>query len=79
LTYAEYVDFVKKQSPSAFVQVLGSQSSKESQAKNLFRLLRDLGKEGYSEIFAPLPKKTGIGLALYNRMIRAAAHSIIRL
>lgn len=79
LAYAEDVDFVKKQAPAAFVHVLGSKSSEESQAKNLFRLLRDLDKEGYSEIFAPLPKKSGIGLALYNRMIRAAAHSIIRL
>ena len=33
----------------------------------------------YDKIYAPLPEKSGVGLALYNRMIRAAAHQIIRL
>jgi hypothetical protein len=36
-------------------------------------------KENYGVIYAPLPETKGIGLALYNRMIRAAAHNIIRL
>ena len=36
-----------------------------------------LNKENFDEIYAPLPSKDGIGLALYNRMIRAAAHHIL--
>ena len=35
--------------------------------------------EALSHIYAPLPRKSGIGLALYNRMIRAASHHIVRL
>ena len=57
----------------------GSRLDEESQAKALFRLLRDADKGGHSELFAPLPATEGIGLALYNRMIRAAAHNIKKL
>ena len=32
----------------------------------------------FDMIFAPLPSTDGIGLALYNRMIRAAAHKILK-
>lgn len=44
----------------------------------LFSLLRSADELGASEIYAPLPSKDGIGLALYNRIIRAAAGNIIR-
>ena len=33
----------------------------------------------FDEIYAPLPSQSGVGLAIYNRMIRAAAHHIIRM
>lgn len=48
-------------------------------AHRLFYLLRDADKHGYSTLYAPLPDPKGLGLALYNRMIRAAAHNIITL
>ena len=48
-------------------------------AHRLFYLLRDSDKHGYSALYARTPTPTGIGLALYNRMIRAAAHHIISL
>lgn len=46
-------------------------------AHRLFYLLRDADKHGYTALYAPLPNPEGLGLALYNRMIRAAAHNII--
>ncbi len=58
---------------------LGSRFDEKSQAKRLFALLREADECGHSEIYAPLPRTEGIGLALYNRMIRAAAHTIIKL
>ena len=61
------------------IYTLGSKFDEKTQAKNLFRLLRVADKNNHKEIFAPLPEMTGIGLALYNRMIRAAAHTIKRL
>ena len=38
-----------------------------------------MDKKNFDEIYAPLPRKSGVGLALYNRMIRAAAYHIIRM
>lgn len=57
----------------------GSVDDTLNQAHRLFNILRTADKMNYDRIFAPLPSKEGIALALYNRMIRAAAHKIIRL
>lgn len=57
----------------------GSLADERTQAHRLFTLLREMDKQGFVTIYAPLPRKSGLGLALYNRMIRAAAHQIIHL
>ena len=57
----------------------GAQGDTEAQAHSLFRILREADECDYDVIFAPLPRAEGIGLALYNRMIRAAAYKIIKL
>ena len=43
----------------------------------LFYLLREADKAGCERIYAALPATDGLSLALYNRMIRAAAYQII--
>ena len=58
---------------------VGSRKDLSGFAHRLFTLLRDCDREEFSAIYAPLPPKNGLGLALYNRMIRAAAHQIITL
>lgn len=58
---------------------LGSEMDAKTQANRLFAILREADKEEFSAIYAPLPSPTGMGMALYNRMIRAAAHQIISL
>lgn len=58
---------------------VGSKNDERSQAKRLFAALREADNTACKKILAPLPKKSGISLALYNRMIRAAAHNIIEL
>lgn len=55
---------------------IGQAKDLETQAKNLFTALRTADKLDVEVIYAHLPSKDGIGLALYNRMIRAAAHTI---
>ena len=57
---------------------IGSSSNLETQAQTLFTALRDADSFGVDVIYAHLPDKSGIGLALYNRMIRAAAHTVIK-
>lgn len=55
---------------------IGCAEDTETQARKLFTALRDADKLGVDVIYAHLPTRDGIGLALYNRMIRAAAHTI---
>lgn len=46
-------------------------------SKRLFAALREADKTGADEIYASLPSSDGDSLALYNRMIRASAHTVI--
>ena len=55
---------------------VGARSDLAAQAHCLFSLLREADKAGAEIMYAHLPEKSGLGLALYNRMIRAAAHTI---
>ena len=55
---------------------IGEKDDLTTQAKRLFTALRQADKLGANKIYAHLPTLDGLGLALYNRMIRAAAHTI---
>ena len=55
---------------------IGAKNDLNTQAKKLFSALREADKLGACKIYAHLPELSGLGLALYNRMIRAAAHTI---
>ena len=47
-------------------------------AHNLFSVLRELDADGSIQtIYAPLPKSDHIGLALYNRLMKAAGYSVL--
>ena len=75
LCYHEEVALLENQN----IIDIGSLQDLETQAQTLFSALRDADALGVDVIYAHLPDKSGIGLALYNRMIRAAAHRIIEL
>ena len=79
IAYNEDVEYLKDKLPFATVYEFGSRNDIEEQARVMFSLLRKADEEGFDMIYAPLPECHGIGLAIYNRMIRAAAHKIIRL
>lgn len=79
IAYSDELEFFKKELPRAAIYEFGSREDEELQAHLLFSLLRDIDKKNYDKIYAPLPEKSGVGLALYNRMIRAAAHKIVKL
>ena len=55
---------------------IGSREDMLTQAKNLFSLLRTADSIHPKRIYAPMPDSHGIGLALVNRMLRAAAFKI---
>ncbi|MPM77366.1 hypothetical protein SDC9_124369 [bioreactor metagenome] len=50
-----------------------------SQAKQLFEALRKLDETGASIAYAHCPDTNGIGLAVYNRLLRSAAFDVIDL
>lgn len=50
-----------------------------AQARELFGALRALDEQGARAVFARAPEETGMGLAVYNRLLRAAGFSVIRL
>ena len=79
ICYSEDIDSFRSHLSGCDVYEFGSRSDEARQAYLLFSILRDTDKKDYDVIYAPLPEKTGMGLALYNRMIRAAAHQIITL
>ena len=56
---------------------VGSRTDLEAQAKRLFAILREADEHSACRsLYAHLPPQEGLGLALYNRLIRAAAHTI---
>ena len=55
---------------------VGKRCDLATQAHRLFHALRDADGTNAEIIYAHLPPMEGLGLALYNRMIRAAAHTV---
>lgn len=49
----------------------------EAQAASFFASLRDLDDEGVTHIYVRAPRTDGVGLAVYNRLIRAAGYDIL--
>ncbi len=57
----------------------GKEFDGESQAQNLFKILRQLDRQNASKIYVRCPKTTGVSLAVYNRLLRSAGFKIIDL
>ena len=59
---------------------LGRADDKSEQAARLFACLREFDKnEDIDKIYARMPEKDGVGLAVYNRLIKAAGFKVIEL
>lgn len=59
--------------------VYGSEAEPLSLAHNIFAVLRDTDSKDYAAAYVHAPNKNGVGLAVYNRLIRAAAFKVIKL
>ena len=55
----------------------GRKDDPSSQAKNIFDALRKVDEEKAKTVYARFPEHEGIGLAVFNRLVRAAAFNII--
>lgn len=49
----------------------------EIQAQRLFKLLRTADENGIETVYVEIPEKSGVGLAVYNRLIRAAGFKVV--
>ena len=72
LCYDEEINALKNKK----ILPIGSKNDLKTQAHRLFSCLRQADRENAKIIYAHLPPKEGLGLALYNRMLRAAAHTV---
>ena len=91
--FAEFLNKKRKEDNSAFALIFsedaplvekpyiiyGSSGNGLSQAENIFEDLRRLDELGVKNCYVHAPDKTGVGLAVYNRLIRAAAFEVIKL
>ena len=86
----KFVDFVNKNSDdntyilSDFTEkikahILPYGETLDKEAAELFSSLRKADDMGAKKIYVKAPSKKGIGLAVYNRLIRAAAFKVIKL
>lgn len=75
LCYAEDVNSITAPTVS-----LGSKTDLKQQAQALFDALRAVDElDGVNTVYAHCPTTQGVGMALYNRLIRAAAFQVISL
>ncbi len=74
-----YDEEIPSLSPVGLLPV-GAREDTAAHAHTLFARLReaDALEPLPQTVYAHLPEKSGLGLALYNRMIRAAAHTVVR-
>lgn len=93
-SFEKFIDFIKKHSDENIGAMVFDGEEKELnvpfvtfgrgddeflQAKLLFSALRAIDRLNVSTIYARMPSKDGIGLAIYNRLIRAAGFEVITL
>ncbi len=58
---------------------MGDKNSPDEQGQRLFTALRQVDEMGAKTVYARCPSQTGIGLAVCNRLFRAAAFRIIEI
>ena len=90
--YNEFVEFFEKNySDGVYAMIFGNETDKfpyphfsygttdSEQAAELFDKLRIIDKMNAKTVYVRCPSKDGVGLAVYNRLIRAAGFEVIKL
>lgn len=71
--------YKEKLSENNIDNIISYGSDEKEMAKELFDKLRLLDDVGAKKVYAEIPPKSGVGLAVYNRLIRAAAFRVLAL
>ena len=78
--------FVSAQEADAYAAGFGDESlprlipyglTSEEQAHELFDMLRRIDEIGAKRVYVRCPERSGVGLAVYNRLLRAAGFEVI--
>lgn len=75
----EALMFSGEQGVNVPIRYFGNKDDAPSQAAVLFDALRSLDQSGCKICYARVPEKSGVGLAVYNRLVRAAGFEVIEL
>ena len=73
ICFTEYKDLF----PGRSIHDLGSAHDKAEQARRVFDALREFDHETVTEIYAQCPDTAGLGLAVSNRLKKAAGFHVI--
>lgn len=73
ICFSEYTDAF----PGCVIHDLGPAADKAEQARRVFDALREFDRESVPEIYAQCPDAAGLGLAVGNRLKKAAGFHII--
>ncbi len=74
-----FSDEVPLFSPLGITVLSLGEHTPEAEAHSLFSKLREVDSYGCDVFYVKAPERSGIGLAVYNRMLKAAGHEIIKL
>lgn len=58
------------------IPVLGYGDTDEERGSQLFSRLREMDDRGFQRVFVRAPRTDGVGLAVYNRLLRAAGYDV---
>ncbi len=88
--HRDFCEFVKKNNADGVFALMfegekpienclfyGKKEDSAAQAKNLFSFLRKADRLGAKTVYVECPDTTGVGLATFNRLLRAAAFEIV--
>jgi L-threonylcarbamoyladenylate synthase len=70
--------FDEDETPSGLpVLRYGSEENPQAQARQVFARLREMDELGWAKALVRCPAPAGMGLAVYNRLLRAAAFRVV--
>ena len=75
LCFEEDLEYLSDKNTLSF----GKHNDEDAQAHELFDKLRTFDSLNVEKIYARIPSESGVGLAVYNRLIRAAGFEIIEI
>ena len=72
-------NLTEEEKTKIIIKTIGSAKDPESFAHELYSVLREFDESDVERIYTESIEKKGIGVAVYNRLVRAAGHEVIKI